>query len=132
MPRERVSWWMYVVAASFVVYFGMLVFNSLWGCEPVGAIFRSTSGGVIVQDVSPRSPADRAGLQSGDRVISADGQLIHTSLDFRVILDEADAGRPVPLEIQRGGERREIAVDLERLSWAYSRSTNALVPSELR
>jgi len=67
-----------------------------------------TTASVPVFDVVPMSPAERAGLRVGDRIIAVDGQMLNSSAP----LDEAWArGRPgdgVELTVQRPGEPKPL------------------------
>ena len=58
--------------------------------------------------VSAGFPAAQAGLQPKDVVLAANGQAVA----YRPLLDviQASAGKPVRLEIERAGQRREIEV----------------------
>jgi regulator of sigma E protease len=57
----------------------------------------------------PGRPAHRAGIESGDSVVAVQGTPVRTWEELVDVI-EASAGRPVTLEVARGGERREIAV----------------------
>jgi regulator of sigma E protease len=59
--------------------------------------------------VKSGSPADRAGMKTGDRVLDADGAPVTSWLDF-VNVVEHQPGRPVPLVVRRGGERVTLTV----------------------
>lgn len=63
----------------------------------------------VLGDIEPGGPARRAGLQSGDRVLSIDGAPIETWADFvRVIRDSA--GRELAVRVERAGREAVIAV----------------------
>ncbi|WP_348246183.1 PDZ domain-containing protein, partial [Salmonella enterica] len=62
-----------------------------------------------IGDVLPGGAAARAGLQSGDRVVAIDGRAIET-WDELVAAVVASAGRPLELQVDRGGSRQAIAV----------------------
>lgn len=63
--------------------------------------------------VTPGTGADKAGIQTGDRLISINGKNVdaseHSSL--RAAMDGIEAGDSVPVEIERAGER--ITLDVE-------------------
>ncbi|WP_337176619.1 trypsin-like peptidase domain-containing protein [Paludisphaera sp.] len=59
--------------------------------------------GAPLRGVLPDSPADRAGLQSGERVVSFDGRPIRSSSDLTQRLDLTPAGKFVRLEVVRDG-----------------------------
>ncbi|MCL7941081.1 Do family serine endopeptidase [Halomonas sp. ATCH28] len=71
-----------------------------------------TPAGVIIAGVVPDGPADRAGLQPGDVLLEVDGQPV---LDPRRTMSDIAAmapGTQLPLTIVRGGERRELTIEL--------------------
>ena len=55
-----------------------------------------------VTEVKPGTPADRAGLEAGDRIVSVNGRPVNTMDDMAEALPEP--GSPVVLGVQRGGE----------------------------
>jgi regulator of sigma E protease len=54
-------------------------------------------------------PAEKAGFQSGDKVLAADGEEPIDEVRLRAILT-ASAGREVALKVERGGRRLDLAV----------------------
>jgi regulator of sigma E protease len=62
-----------------------------------------------VETVLGNTPASRAGLERGDRVVGIEGRAPKGELEIRAIL-ERSAGKPVHLVLERDGERRELAV----------------------
>ncbi len=72
---------------------------------------RSSSAGL-----APRSPAEAAGLQPGDRIVSADDKDISTWKQF-YMATAARANRPVRLVVERDGKRIErqlVPVPIDR------------------
>jgi len=57
-----------------------------------------------VRWVSTSSPAEAAGLTSGDLILRYDGLPIYRYDEFRFMVEETPPGTPVPIEFQRGGE----------------------------
>ena len=64
---------------------------------------------VVVEVLSPGSPAETAGLRVGDRIVSVDGQPVATwdELDVAVL---PKAGRELTIEAIRNGERVHVRV----------------------
>lgn len=75
--------------------------------NPGLADYFGTERGVLVLRVAPETPAARAGLRSGDVVVSADGRPVDSVRALRRAVDGAH-GRELRLEVVRKGERREI------------------------
>jgi S1-C subfamily serine protease len=65
---------------------------------------------LILVDITPDSPADRAGLLPGDIILAIDGHAIEEPGDLAWGLTEADEGAAVRLHLVRGGVVSEIAV----------------------
>lgn len=93
--------------------------------EAVG--IKETSG-ILVIDVKPGSPAEKAGLRGGDRTVTVDGQEVLVGGDvivsidgtptvgrddIRKILSEKNAGDTIMLTVIRDGRTLEIPVVLE-------------------
>jgi len=57
---------------------------------------------VIIGKPSPGSPAEKSGLQAGDRVLSIDGQPLNNTVEFRELLRKGGA-KPRTLLIERAG-----------------------------
>ncbi|TFL17043.1 S1C family serine protease [Jannaschia formosa] len=78
--------------------------------------------GVMVLDVTPGGPADRAGLEPArvtgggiaprDVIESIDGQAVETIDDLLAVLDTRRAGQAVELRVRRGTARRSVEVTL--------------------
>ena len=77
--------------------------------SPVDATLRShlpslsAEAGLIVNDVVKGSPAETAGVQKSDILVSLAGKPLKTS-DTLIEQIQASAGKPVPLEILRAGK----------------------------
>jgi regulator of sigma E protease len=69
----------------------------------------------VIDQVIPGDPAQRAGLQVGDRVVAANGVPITSWLQFTRIVRGSE-GRPLSIEIERGGARLTLALTPERRS----------------
>ena len=69
--------------------------------------------GVLIRSVMRASPAERAGLASGDVVMNIDGENVSGPTELRAHVMKAQAGARVSLGVLRGTETRLFAVDLE-------------------
>ena len=82
---------------------------------------RSQLGGVLVKEVFPNSPADKAGLQVGDVILSIDGRRLQSFDELRSKVVGASAGTSLRLAIERNGNPREVSSVIEEqpagLAW---------------
>lgn len=58
----------------------------------------TTTNMVVISAVSPNSPAQRAGLKPGDRIVKADGEAISDSNDL-ITLARSKGGEPISLKV---------------------------------
>jgi serine protease Do len=66
--------------------------------------------GAIVSQVSPNSPASRAGLRAGDVIDSLDGQKIANGSALQVAVSEDAPGKTISLGILREGKPQTVEV----------------------
>ena len=69
--------------------------------------------GVYVKTVQNFSPAEKAGLQSGDVIVKADDKDITTMDELNDIKNSHQIGDTMKLKINRNGEEKEITLTLE-------------------
>ena len=72
----------------------------------------SSSGGVLVQSVRAGSPAEQAGLRTGDVVTSIAGKKVTGSNDLVAAIDAHKPGETVDLVVQRGGQTMTLHATL--------------------
>jgi len=72
--------------------------------------------GALIAEVTPDSPAARAGLRQGDVVLSYDGKPIDTLRDLTRRVAETRAGGTVDLKILHEGREKTVAVHIDRLA----------------
>ena len=68
--------------------------------------------GALVVEVAPGGPADDAGLQSGDIILSFDGTEISTSAQLPHVVGLETPGTEVVVEVMRDRKRKEIDVEV--------------------
>ena len=76
------------------------------------------SAGALVSSVNEKSPADAAGLEPGDVIISFDGKMIEKMRDLPRIVAETDIGATVDVELVRNGRNMTVQVTLGELEKA--------------
>jgi S1-C subfamily serine protease len=82
--------------------------GSLW----FGAQVRPGALPLVISAVQLDSPAGRAGLRAGDRILQVNGRAPRSFIEFnRTLLDAGDR-RDVALVVQRDGARRNVTVRL--------------------
>jgi serine protease Do len=72
----------------------------------------SVSAGAQGQDVTPLSPAERAGLRAYDIIVEVDGQGVVTNQELIRAISARRPGSLARLEVVRDGRRQTIAVKL--------------------
>jgi peroxiredoxin len=77
-------------------------------------IVASPSGeaGALVRSVVPDSPAERAGLRAGDRILSLDGHNVSTPEDLVMLTASQAPGTRVAVAVVRGEKKRLLAATL--------------------
>ena len=69
--------------------------------------------GVLVAQVTPASPAERAGLRSGDVITAFGGKTIRTTRDLALAVAETTAGRAVDVAVMRDNRRQTVSVRIQ-------------------
>jgi hypothetical protein len=65
---------------------------------------------VTVREVIGESPANRAGLQPGDRILSYDGKRIFTMNELRSMAFSGEPGEDVIVDVERNGQRIQLVL----------------------
>ena len=68
--------------------------------------------GVLVIEIEAGGPAATAGILPGDIIVDFDGEPLDDLDQLRAALDERDPGDVVTVSVNRGGEERDIEVEL--------------------
>jgi C-terminal processing protease CtpA/Prc len=78
--------------------------------------------GAVIEEVSSESPGAKAGLKSGDVVVSFDGERVRSARQLERLVGETPSGRSVKMTVQRGGSRLDLDVTPETsaASWMGS------------
>lgn len=96
--------------------------------EGLRRYFQNVQRGALVIDVSPNTPAARAGLEPGDVIVRAAGSEVNHPEDVRRALMRGEDGR-VALEVVRQGRRRELSLEWDGRERLMGRE---MVPTRVR
>jgi serine protease Do len=68
--------------------------------------------GALVSDVSPNSPAQKAGLQSGDVILAMNGNPVQESNQLRMNVSLMNPGQTVNLKVFRNGATKDVTAQV--------------------
>lgn len=71
--------------------------------------------GALVGEVTPKGPADKAGLESGDVITALDGKDIRDSRHLKLTVAKADPGQTANLKVLRDGKEMSLKVKVGEL-----------------
>jgi serine protease Do len=89
---------------------GSAIGVSVRDVRPAEAGGEKASAGVLVDDVRPDSPAEKAGLKRGDVIVEFDGERIRSARQFSRVVQETPAGRTVKATLVRDGRRSDVEI----------------------
>jgi serine protease Do len=69
--------------------------------------------GAIVSEVTPNSPAQKAGLKDGDVIVEFDGKPVHDSRHLKLQVAQTAPGKDVSVKVDRDGTQKELTVTLK-------------------
>jgi serine protease Do len=71
--------------------------------------------GALVADVTPGGPAEKAGIQRGDVIISFDGKEIKEMNELPYVVASTPVGKTVNVEVLRKGQKKSFEVKIAEL-----------------
>ena len=74
---------------------------------------RPATPGALVGTVNPGTPAQEAGIRSGDLIVAFDGKKIRSPSELSLAVLEKQPGDEVKVELKRGGDTRTLTVKLD-------------------
>jgi len=72
--------------------------------------YADSNDGLLLDGVRDDSPASKAGLKAGDRIMKLAGRDVHNVYDYTYALGEMKAGGEYEIEIMRGTERLKLKI----------------------
>ena len=114
------------------IFWMTIVVAALYGCARVppaagetsvvpgtiGVAVQRSAEGVVVSAVGTGSPAARAGLKVGDRVVRYNGEDVNDVREFERLVLESEPGSVARVEVVRGGAARTLDVRVEQVRTA--------------
>jgi len=88
------------------------------------ALGQSEPKGVLVGDVSPKSPAQTGGVERGDVILDLNGKAINDSNELRNTIAMMQPGQTVTLKVSRNGNVHNLNVKLGELPGAKEEARN--------
>src|SRR6185437_1707743 len=76
------------------------------------AVGMNGTRGVLIDEVTPNSPASHADLKQGDVILAYDGQAIKDGRDLARAVANTSAGKTANLNVWRVGHERAVAVTI--------------------
>ena len=114
MLCRRVPWWIYLIAAVYILTFGFNARQEFWGPANAGVLSWPAAQ---VADVSRGRPMERAGVRAGDVLIAVNRQPLTGMPDWFVARAHFELDRPIDLRIQRGGQSHSLTVVITEPAW---------------
>jgi serine protease Do len=76
---------------------------------------KDNNSGALVGDVTPKSPAEKAGLKDGDVIIEFNGKKVTDSRHLKLQVARTHPGETVPVKVLRDGTTKTIEVTVKEL-----------------
>src|SRR6266498_2598726 len=86
--------------------------------------------GALVGEVSPKSPAEKAGIKTGDVITSVNGKKIGDARELRLMIGSMSPGTKVQIEVNREGQKKTLGVDLVEMPAAAMQPATEASPEE--
>ncbi|MEP7213862.1 MAG: M20/M25/M40 family metallo-hydrolase [Acidobacteriota bacterium] len=97
----------YTVAKSSGISGGRSGFNISLGTVPN---YADSTDGLLLDGVRDNSPAAKAGILAGDKIVKLAGKDIRNVMDYTYVLGEIKAGTEYEVVVLRGGERIALKI----------------------
>ena len=119
LPRPFLATLAALLAAASVLYGAVWMYDVRHMRPPVelgfnkkttGDLYDPRTHSIPVFDVMGDSPAERAGLRAGDRIVGVNGQPLVTSVPFDEAYDNGHPGDPIDLTVERSGVEKPLAL----------------------
>ena len=90
----------------------------------------SSPNGALVSNVEKNGPADKAGIQASDVILSFDGKPVNSSSDLPRMVAVVKPGTRVPVELWRKGKSRRVTIEVAEMPEDSTPAHAARKPSQ--
>ena len=84
----------------------------------------SDQNGALVDDVYPGTPAQKAGIQSGDVIVEFNGKKVTDADNLSLMVSECSPGSEATVKVIRDGQEKSFTVRLAELPGQFGRNNN--------
>lgn len=95
-------------------------------------VYEDNSPSLIVNAIIPKSPAEKAGLKSGDTITEINGEEVTLELDFQTALLFAAEDKSVKVTAVQDGKTKNFIVSLEKSNKSSAPNSIAWLPLGLK
>src|SRR5438874_1062210 len=86
--------------------------------------------GALVGEVTPKSPAEKAGIRTGDVITAVNGKKVSDSRELRLMIGSMAPGTNVQLEVNREGQKKTFNVELAEMPAGVAEEGTEASPEE--
>jgi serine protease Do len=86
--------------------------------------------GALVSEVTPKSPAEKAGIKTGDVITSVNGKKVSDARELRLMIGSMAPGTNVQLEVNREGQSKTFNVELAEMPAGVAAEGAEALPEE--
>lgn len=80
----------YIAAIFSPVFHELIIVLNRKKEKTLDSLWENTYDGIKILDVVPNSPAEKMGIETGDKIIAINNRRVNTLYDAKIVLDEAD------------------------------------------
>jgi serine protease Do len=86
--------------------------------------------GALVGEVTPKSPAEKAGIKTGDVITAVNGKKVSDARELRLMIGSMAPGTNVQLEVNREGQKKTFNVELAEMPAGVAEEGTEASPEE--
>ena len=86
--------------------------------------------GALVSDVTPTSPAAKAGIQRGDLIVSFNKKTVEDARTLSAMVADTPVGQEVPITVLRNGAKHQLSVAVGKLPSERAKEEPSIQPAQ--